>query len=331
MKNIIIFGGAGFIGTNLTRHLLDKGNKVLCIDNFFTGRLENINNFIKDDNYLYINDDITKKETFIELENIIEEYFYNFVDEIYNLACPASPPKYQIDPIYTINTSLAIDSICQLAIKYNSKMLHASTSEIYGDPDKDHHPQKESYRGNVNTMGPRACYDEGKRIAETIIYEYIKKGCRAKIIRIFNTYGQYMDPNDGRVVSNFICQALNNLPLTIYGNGEQTRSFQYISDLINGIELFMNTNDDIHGPVNIGSPYEFTMKELANKVLKLIPESKSKIIYKELPKDDPTQRQADITYINELTGYKPKVKLEEGLINTIRYFKNHYKEYETVL
>ena len=331
MKNIIIFGGAGFIGTNLTKYLLDKGNKILCVDNFFTGKLNNINQFLKNQNYLYMNADITDGQTFVDLEDIIESYFYNFIDEIYNLACPASPPKYQIDPIYTIHTSIAVENVCKLAIKYDSKMLHTSTSEVYGDPDNKHHPQKESYRGNVNTMGPRACYDEGKRIAETIIYEYIKLGCRAKIIRIFNTYGPYMDPNDGRVISNFICQALNNLPFTIYGSGNQSRSFQYITDLINGMELVMKTDDDINGPINIGSPYEFTMNELIDMIRELIPESKSKIIYKELPQDDPTQRQADITYINKLTNYKPKVELKEGLINTINYFKNHYKEYENVL
>ena len=321
MKNIIIFGGAGFIGTNLTKKLLDEGNKVLCIDNFFTGRLVNINQFLKNQNYLYWNTDITDKETFEKIDDIIEAFFYNFVDEIYNLACPASPPKYQIDPIYTIHTSLAIEDICKLAIKYDAKMLHSSTSEVYGDPDEFHHPQKETYRGNVNTMGPRSCYDEGKRIAETIIYEYIKKGCRAKVIRIFNTYGPYMDPGDGRVVSNFICQMLRNDDVTIYGDGSQTRSFQYIDDLIDGMRAMMDTEDEFYGPVNIGSPYEFNMDELVDFVHQLIPNTKSKVVYKDLPKDDPRQRQANVNKLKEKTGWEPKVKLLEGLSKTIEYFK----------
>ena len=321
MKNIIIFGGAGFIGTNLTKRLLDEGNKVLCIDNYFTGRLVNINQFLKNQNYLCWNADITDKATFEKIDNVIEAFFYDFVDEIYNLACPASPSKYQIDQIYTIHTSLAIEDICELAIKYDAKMLHSSTSEVYGDPDEFHHPQEETYRGNVNTMGPRACYDEGKRIAETIIYEYIKKGCKAKVIRIFNTYGPYMDPNDGRVVSNFICQALRNEDITIYGDGSQTRSFQYIDDLLDGMRAMMDTEDDFYGPVNLGSPYEFTMLELAELVFKLIPQSTSKIIFTELPKDDPKQRQADIQKLKEKTGWQPKVNLLEGLEKTIEYFK----------
>ena len=320
MKNIIIFGGAGFIGTNLTKRLLAEGNKVLCVDNYFTGRLVNINQFLKNQNYLCWTADITDKETFEEIDDVIEAFFYGFVDEIYNLACPASPPKYQIDPIYTIHTSLAIEDICKLAIKYDSKMLYSSTSEVYGDPDEFHHPQKETYRGNVNTMGPRACYDEGKRMAETIIYEYINKGCKAKVIRIFNTYGPYMDPNDGRVVSNFICQMLRNEDVTIYGDGTQTRSFQYIDDLIDGMMFMMGTEDDFYGPVNIGSPFEFTMLELAELVFKLIPQSTSKIIFTELPKDDPKQRQADITKLKEKTGWQPKVKLLEGIKKTIEYF-----------
>lgn len=323
MKNIIIFGGAGFIGTNLTKRLLDEGNKVLCIDNYFTGRLVNINQFLKNQNYMCWNADITNKETFEKIDDIIEAFFYNFVDEIYNLACPASPPKYQIDPIYTIHTSLAIEDICKLAIKYNSKMMHSSTSEVYGDPDELHHPQEETYRGNVNTMGPRSCYDEGKRIAETIIYEYIKKGCKAKVIRIFNTYGPYMDPNDGRVVSNFICQMLKNDDVTIYGDGSQTRSFQYIDDLLDGMRAMMDTEDNFYGPVNIGSPYEFNIKDLVNFIYKLIPETKSKVINKDLPKDDPRQRQANIQNLKEKTGWEPKIELLDGLEKTIEYFKKN--------
>ena len=320
MKNIIIFGGAGFIGTNLTKRLLDEGNKVLCIDNFFTGRLSNIQQFKSNENYFWLRHDITKESCFNCLDLMINDLFKNKVDEIYNLACPASPPKYQIDPIYTIHTSLAIEDICKLAIKYDAKMLHSSTSEVYGDPDEFHHPQEETYRGNVNTMGPRSCYDEGKRIAETIIYEYINKGCRAKVIRIFNTYGPYMDPNDGRVVSNFICQMLRNDDVTIYGDGSQTRSFQYIDDLLDGMRAMMDTEDEFYGPVNIGSPYEFNMDDLVDFVHQLIPHTKSKVVYKDLPKDDPKQRQADITKLKEKTGWQPKVKLLEGLKKTIEYF-----------
>lgn len=245
------------------------------------------------------------------------------IDEIYNLACPASPPKYQIDPIYTIHVSLAIEDICKLAIEYNAKMLYSSTSEVYGNPIV--HPQTEDYRGNVNTMGPRSCYDEGKRIAETIIYEYIKKGCRAKVIRIFNTYGPYMDPNDGRVISNFVCQALLNKDITIYGDGQQTRSFQYIDDLLDGMEAMMNTEDDFIGPVNIGSPYEFTMIELAQLVLKKITLSTSNLIYKDLPKDDPTQRKANVDKLNSKTGWLPFRTLDEGLDKTIPYFADELK------
>lgn len=321
MKNIIIFGGAGFIGTNLTKQLLDEGNKVLCVDNLFTGRKSNIQQFLDNKNYFWLKQDITKDECYKVLDVLITDTLKGKVDEIYNLACPASPPKYQIDPIYTIHTSLAIEDICKLAIKYDAKMMHSSTSEVYGDPDEFHHPQKETYRGNVNTMGPRACYDEGKRIAETIIYEYIKKGCKAKVIRIFNTYGPYMDPNDGRVVSNFICQMLRNEDVTIYGDGSQTRSFQYIDDLLDGMRAMMDTEDDFYGPVNTGSPYEFTMLELAELLFKLIPQSTSKIIFTELPKDDPKQRQADITKLKEKTGWQPKVKLFDGLEKTIEYFR----------
>ena len=325
MKNVIIFGGAGFIGTNLTERLLKEGDKVLCVDNLFTGRLSNINKYLSNDKYFFFNSDVTEQNTYIKLLGIIEEFFYNFVDEIYNFACPASPPKYSIDPIYTIHTSLAVEEMCKLALEFNSVLLHSSTSEVYGDPDDLHHPQSEDYRGNVNTMGPRACYDEGKRIAETILYEYSKKGLRCKIIRIFNTYGPYMDPNDGRVISNFICQALLNRDITIYGNGEQTRSFQYIDDLLDGIQEFIKTDDKEIGPLNLGNPTEFNMFELAMKILEMIPESKSSIIYKELPKDDPLQRKANITKANKLIGFFPKVTLEEGLKKTIEYFKIELK------
>lgn len=323
MKNIIIFGGAGFIGTNLTKRLLDTGNKVICVDNLFTGRKSNIEQFLENSNYYWLNQDITSNDCYDVLKILVSMVFGGEVDEIYNLACPASPPKYQIDPIYTIHVSLAIEDICKLAIEYDAKMLHSSTSEVYGDPIV--HPQTEDYRGNVNTMGPRSCYDEGKRIAETIIYEYIKKGCRAKVIRIFNTYGPYMDPNDGRVISNFVCQALLNKDITIYGDGQQTRSFQYIDDLLDGMEAMMNTEDDFVGPVNIGSPYEFTMIELAQLVLKKITLSTSNLIYKDLPKDDPTQRKANVDKLNSKTGWLPFRTLDEGLDKTIPYFAEELK------
>ena len=320
MKHIIIFGGAGFIGTNLTKRLLSDGHKIICVDNLFTGRQTNINNFMLNKNYTCLTGDITNEDTFIRLNNVIEDFFYNCVDEIYNLACPASPPKYQIDPIYTIHVSLAVERICKLAMEYNAKMMHSSTSEVYGEPNV--HPQVEKYRGNVNTMGPRSCYDEGKRIAETIVYEYAKLGCKAKIIRIFNTYGPYMDPNDGRAISNFICQAMLNRNITIYGDGTQTRSFQYIDDLIEGMLAMMNTEEEYIGPVNIGNPQEINMNDLVNLILKKIPLSKSKIIYEDLPQDDPTKRCANIHKLNYKTGWKPVVNIEEGLKRTIIYFQN---------
>ena len=321
-KHILIFGGAGFIGTNLIKYLLsDENNKILCIDNLQTGRASNISEFISDSNLIWHLGDITNSNMYDAVIKLIEKVFDNYVNEIYNLACPASPPKYMKNPLHTIKTSLAIDWICKLAKKYDAKILHASTSEVYGNPDLLHHPQNEFYNGNVNMIGPRSCYDEGKRIAETIMYEYHKLGVKCKIIRIFNTYGPYMDPNDGRVISNFVCQALLNRDITIYGDGTQTRSFQYVDDLIYGMTEFMNTDANEMGPVNIGNPGEFTMNELAELVLKLIPESKSKIVYKELPKDDPIQRKADISKAFSMFGYKPKIQLEEGLKKTIEYFK----------
>ena len=324
MKHIIIFGGAGFIGSNLIKFLLlDDNNKILCIDNLQTGRSSNMNEFINDSNFTWHIGDITNLQTYISIKKPIKEFFNNKIDEIYNLACPASPPKYMKDPLHTIRTSLAIDNICQLAKEYNAKILHASTSEVYGNPDIEHHPQNEEYHGNVNIIGPRSCYDEGKRIAETILYEYNKLGIKCKIIRIFNTYGPNMDPNDGRVISNFVCQALLDKDITIYGDGTQTRSFQYIDDLIYGMTEFMKTDE--FGPVNIGNPGEFTMYELAMLVLKLIPNSTSKIVYKELPKDDPIQRKADISKAFKMFGYKPKISLEEGLKKTIEYFKVELK------
>lgn len=318
MKHILIFGGAGFIGTNLVNKLKDQNNIILCVDNFQTGRTENLRQFVNNDNVHWLKGDITVN-IFKSLENLIYNKFNNHIDEIYNLACPASPPKYLKNPIHTINTSLSIQNICKLAMKYGAKLLQASTSEVYGNPDLLHHPQNELYNGNVNILGPRSCYDEGKRIAETILYEYHKIGCKCKIVRIFNTYGPFMDPNDGRVISNFVCQALLNKDITIYGDGTQTRSFQYIDDLIFGLIEFMKTDE--FGPVNMGNPEEFTMNELANLVKELIPESTSNIIYKELPKDDPIQRKADITRAYSMFGYKPKINLKEGLKKTIEYFK----------
>jgi UDP-glucuronate decarboxylase len=321
-KHILIFGGAGFIGTNLIKYLLfDENNKILCIDNLQTGRASNVKEFIGDSNLIWHLGDITNSNMYDGVVKLIEKIFDNYIDEIYNLACPASPPKYMKNPLHTIKTSLSIDWICKLAKKYDAKILHASTSEVYGNPDLLHHPQNEFYNGNVNMIGPRSCYDEGKRIAETIMYEYHKLGVKCKIIRIFNTYGPNMDPNDGRVISNFVCQALLDKDITIYGDGTQTRSFQYVDDLIYGMTEFMNTDATEMGPVNIGNPNEFTMNELAELVLKLIPESKSKIVYKELPKDDPIQRKADISKAFSMFGYKPKVQLEDGLKNTIKYFK----------
>ena len=322
-KHIIIFGGAGFIGTNLIKYLLlDENNKILCIDNLQTGRISNLKEFLDNYQIKWFKIDITNYFAYDEVQKIIKNSFNNKIDEIYNLACPASPPKYMKNPLHTIKTSLAIDWICKLAKEYDAKLLHASTSEVYGNPDIKHHPQNEEYNGNVNIIGPRSCYDEGKRIAETILYEYHKLGVKCKIIRIFNTYGPYMDANDGRVVSNFICQALKNEDITIYGDGSQTRSFQFIDDLIYGMTEFMKLDNEI-GPVNIGNPIEFTILELANLILELIPESKSKIIYKELPKDDPIQRKADIGKANYLFGYKPKIQLKEGLLKTIDYFKEN--------
>lgn len=318
MKHILIFGGAGFIGTNLVNKLKDQNNIILCVDNFQTGRTENLRQFVNNDNVHWLKGDITVN-IFKSLENLIYNKFNNHIDEIYNLACPASPLKYLKNPIHTINTSLSIQNICKLAMKYDAKLLQASTSEVYGNPDLLHHPQNELYNGNVNILGPRSCYDEGKRIAETILYEYHKIGCKCKIVRIFNTYGPFMDPNDGRVISNFVCQALLNKDITIYGDGTQTRSLQYIDDLIFGLIEFMKTDE--FGPVNMGNPEEFTMNELANLVKELIPESTSNIIYKELPKDDPIQRKADITRAYSMFGYKPKINLKEGLKKTIEYFK----------
>ncbi|MCK9596979.1 SDR family oxidoreductase [Candidatus Pacearchaeota archaeon] len=304
---ILVTGGAGFIGSHLCRYLLNKGHEVVCVDNFFTGKGINIFDLKKNKKFRVIPHDI------INPINIPEHF-----DRIYNLACPASPVHYQFDPIETIKANtIGVVNILEFAKLNGARILQASTSEIYGDPLE--HPQKESYKGNVNTLGPRACYDEGKRVAETLFMDYHRTyNIPVRIARIFNTYGPSMDKDDGRVVSNFIVQALTNKQITIYGAGKQTRSFCYVSDLIEGLYKLMESENI--GPINLGNPGEFTMLELAEKVIRLT-NSKSKIEYKELPKDDPTQRKPDITRAKEILKWKPKIQLEEGLMKTIDYFK----------
>lgn len=308
MSRVLVTGGAGFIGSNLCDRLIKDGHDVICLDNYFTGSKDNIRHLIGHDHFELVRHDVINP-------------FYAEVDEIYNLACPASPPHYQYNAIKTIKTSI-MGAINMLGMaKYcNAKILQASTSEVYGDPAI--HPQVESYWGNVNPIGIRSCYDEGKRCAETLFMDYKRQNnVRIKIIRIFNTYGPRMNPNDGRVVSNFIMQALRNQDITIYGTGLQTRSFQYVDDLIEGMVRMMNTGEEFCGPVNIGNPGEFTMLELAEKVIELT-ESKSKIVFQPLPGDDPKQRRPDISLAKEkLGGWEPKIQLEEGLLKTIEYFK----------
>ncbi len=307
-KRILVTGGAGFIGSHLCERLLNENNDVICLDNFFTGSKQNISHLISNPYFELIRHDVINP-IFLE------------VDEIYNLACPASPIHYQYNPIKTIKTSvMGAINMLGLAKRTRAKILQASTSEVYGDPEI--HPQTEDYWGHVNPIGTRSCYDEGKRCAESLFINYHKQNqVRIKIIRIFNTYGPRMHPNDGRVVSNFIVQALQNQDITVYGNGSQTRSFQYVSDLVEGMIRMMKTDDHTIGPINIGNPGEFTILELAEKVLKLT-DSKSKIIYKPLPEDDPTQRQPNISKAKStLNNWEPKVPLEEGLKLTIDYFK----------
>ncbi len=307
MKKILVTGGAGFVGSHLVDRLLNKGNIVTCIDNFYTGNKKNLKYALKNKNFKLVEHDIC---------DIYDEK----VDEIYNLACPASPVHYQADPIKTFKTSvLGSLNLLDLAKKYNCKILQASTSEVYGDPTQ--HPQKEKYWGNVNPIGLRSCYDEGKRSAETLFMDYKRKyNIEIKIIRIFNTYGPNMNPDDGRVVSNFITQALKNKDITVYGDGTQTRSFQYIDDLIEGILLAMNTNKKFTGPVNLGNPVEFSMIELAETIIKLT-NSRSKIIFLPLPPDDPKVRRPDISLAkSELDNWNPSTNLNEGLNMTIDYF-----------
>ena len=308
MKRILVSGGAGFIGSHLCTRLVNEGHDVICLDNFFTGSKDNIKHLMGNHHFEVVRHDVT--------------YPYSAeVDEIYNLACPASPIHYQHDPIQTAKTSvMGAINMLGLAMRLDAKILQASTSEVYGDPII--HPQPESYWGNVNPVGYRSCYDEGKRCAETLFMDYYRQNqTRIKIIRIFNTYGPRMLPNDGRVVSNFIIQALNNEDITIYGDGKQTRSFQYIDDLIEGMVRMMDTEDDFTGPINIGNPNEFPVLELAERVIRMTG-STSKIVFKPLPTDDPKQRQPDIKLAKEKLGWQPTVELEEGLKRMIEYFKN---------
>jgi UDP-glucuronate decarboxylase len=306
MKKILVTGGAGFIGSHLCTRLVEDGNDVICLDNYYTGTKENVWHLIGKPNFELVRHDV------------INPYWAE-IDEIYNLACPASPIYYQHDPIQTTKTSIfGIFNLLGLARRTHCKILQASTSEVYGDPKIN--PQQESYWGNVNPIGVRSCYDEGKRCAETMCFDYYRHhGVRAKVIRIFNTYGPKMAMNDGRVVSNFVVQALKNEDITIYGDGKQTRSFQYVTDLIEGMIRMMATEDKFIGPVNLGNPGEFTMLELAEKVIKMT-NSRSKIVFRPLPHDDPRQRKPDITLAKEKLGWEPKIKLDEGLKYIIKYF-----------
>ncbi|EAC1313909.1 SDR family oxidoreductase [Campylobacter coli] len=317
MKTILITGGSGFLGSNLCARLLNEENKVICVDNNYTGRMENIDHLLSHPNFTFIKHDIC------EPLKITQK-----LDQIYNFACPASPPAYQgRHAIKTTQTSVygAINML-ELAKEHKATILQASTSEVYGDPLV--HPQSEDYRGNVNPIGIRACYDEGKRCAESLFFDYHRhENVDIKVIRIFNTYGPNMDPNDGRVVSNFICQALSGKDITIYGDGSQTRSFCYVDDLIEIIIRVMNSSKDFQGPINTGNPGEFTIKELAQKVIEKIG-SKSKIIYKDLPLDDPTQRRPDITLAKSKFGWEPKINLDEGLEKTIEYFKKNINQFK---
>lgn len=307
MKKILVTGGAGFLCSHLCERLLNEGNDVLCVDNFFTGSKQNIAHLMSNPYFEVMRHDVTMP-------------LYVEVDEIYNLACPASPIHYQFDPVQTTKTSVhgAINML-GLAKRVKAKIFQASTSEVYGDPEV--HPQTEDYWGRVNPIGIRSCYDEGKRCAETLFFDYNRQhNLEIKVARIFNTYGPRMHPNDGRVVSNFIVQALKGEDITIYGSGEQTRSFCYVDDLIDGFVRLMNTAPEITGPINLGNPGEFTMLELAENVLRLVG-SKSKLTFKPLPQDDPRQRQPDISLAKEKLGWQPKVNLEDGLKETIAYFR----------
>jgi len=307
-KRILITGGAGFLGSHLCDRLAEDGHDVLCLDNFFTGAKRNISHLIGIPNFELIRHDLVHP-IFLE------------VDEIYNLACPASPIHYQYNPVKTVKTSvMGAINMLGVAKRVKAKILQASTSEIYGNPTV--HPQNEDYWGNVNTIGPRSCYDEGKRCAETLFFDYHRQNrVNIRVVRIFNTYGPRMHPNDGRVVSNFIVQALTNQDITVYGDGSQTRSFCYVDDLIEGLIRMMNGPDDFVGPVNLGNPTEFTILDLAEKTIRLTG-SKSKIIFKPLPQDDPLQRRPDITLAKEKLQWDPKIDVENGLNKTIEYFRS---------
>ena len=307
-KRVLVTGGAGFLGSHLCERLVAQGHDVLCVDNYFTGRKDNVAALLGDPHFEALRHDITHP-LFVE------------VDEIYNLACPASPIHYQRDPVQTTKTSVhgAINML-GLAKRLKAKIFQASTSEVYGDPEL--HPQPESYRGNVNPIGPRACYDEGKRCAETLFFDYFRQHrLRIKVARIFNTYGPRMHPNDGRVVSNFVIQALKNQPITLYGDGSQTRSFCYVEDLVDGLIRLMETGDDVIGPINLGNPNEFTIRQLAERIIALSG-SRSKLEFRPLPADDPKQRQPDISRARSVLGWSPKVQLDEGLKKTVAYFEH---------
>ena len=308
LKNILVTGGAGFIGSHLCKALVELGHYVICLDNLFTGSINNILHLRDNINFEFVNHDIT------------EPYYRDNIDEIYNLACPASPIQYQYNPIKTVKTcTIGVINMLGLAKKNNAKILQASTSEVYGDPEV--HPQNESYNGNVNPIGPRSCYDEGKRCSETLFLDYHREHeIKIKIVRIFNSYGPNMAIDDGRVVSNFIIQALNGKEITINGDGNQTRSFQYIDDLINGMIKMMETKNDFVGPINLGNPDEITINKLALTILNLT-KSKSKISYKKLPKDDPKRRNPDINRAKNILDWKPIISLDEGLEKTINFFK----------
>jgi UDP-glucuronate decarboxylase len=306
-KRVLVTGGAGFLGSHLCERLLRDGDDVLCVDNYFTGRKDNIAHLMDDPHFEAMRHDITFP-------------LYVEVDEIYNLACPASPVHYQYDPVQTTKTSvIGAINMLGLAKRIGAKVMQASTSEVYGDPTV--HPQTEDYRGNVNPLGPRACYDEGKRCAETLFFDYFRQHrTHIKVARIFNTYGPRMHPNDGRVVSNFIVQALRGDDITLYGNGSQTRAFCYVDDLVDGFVRLVATGDDITGPINLGNPHEIPVAELADRVIRLTG-SKSRIVYGELPQDDPLQRCPDITLARRTLDWEPRVPLDDGLARTIAYFE----------
>ena len=310
-KRVLVTGGAGFLGSHLCERLLAEGNDVLCVDNLFTGTKDNIVHLLANPYFELVRHDVTFP-------------LYVEVDEIYNLACPASPIHYQRDPVQTTKTSVhgAINML-GLAKRVGAKIFQASTSEVYGDPEV--HPQTEDYRGSVNPIGPRACYDEGKRCAETLFFDYWRQhGMRIKVARIFNTYGPRMHPDDGRVVSNFIVQALEGRPITLYGDGSQTRSFCFVDDLIEGFVRLLASPDDVTGPINLGNPREMTVRELAEMVVKMVG-AKAEIVYRPLPADDPLQRQPNITLAKDTLGWEPKITLEQGLERTIAYFRERMK------